>query len=204
MVIQTCPQRRGKREPTLKSIRESDIGNNFVLMEHPEGQHIKAFFKDVLLFMSRAPTPYVIRFEDDVLVNKHILHNALTWGALKHPDFGAGWLMVPEKVLDDAYVSRAGFKYRRRGMWAALAVIFPTKHVASCLEDYDAIRIMRQDITLSAGIRRLNKLIFLHQPSLAENRDWDSSLGSTRGTTGVAARPQMFRAGRHFDPNFKR
>src|SRR5690606_38757116 len=39
---------------------------------------------------------WILRLEDDVLVNRYILHNLCTWPATQHPKFAFGTLFMPD------------------------------------------------------------------------------------------------------------
>ena len=88
--VQTCPARRHLLHETASWVERSDIGKNYTVLEHQEGQPLKDFLWSVLTEMAHAPTQYVLRLEDDAIVGRHILHNTFLWQALKEEDFGAG------------------------------------------------------------------------------------------------------------------
>lgn len=139
VIVQTCPQRRNDVAVTLASLRESDIGNDFEVMEHPDGMERCRFFRTVLIMMAEAPTDYVIRCEDDILVNRHILHNFLGWSALSEPTFGCGWLYVSAAALCHESAKRVnGHLFRGWPvMYGALCVGMPTAHARTCVELLD-------------------------------------------------------------------
>lgn len=202
--LQTCPQRRLDRLPTIQSLQQSDVGDRFTVVEHPDGVGLHAFFGTFLEAMAAAKTDYVIRFEDDVLVNRHILHNVVTWPALADPLFGAGWLFVPEIAFGVAKHVRSsrGIKYRNTPeMWAALAIVLPTKLVPLCLDELKQTVKADQDLVISRAVWKAGKRCFFHEPVLAENRDPVSAVGTRypRGTT----KKHLF-AGRLFSADWKR
>jgi hypothetical protein len=140
VIVQTCPPRRNDAVATLASLRESDIGDGFEVMEHPEGMERCRFFRSVLARMAEATTRYVIRCEDDILVNRHILHNFLSWPALSHPVFGCGWLYVSELALSHETAVQVprpdGPPALVRNipiMYGSLCVGMPTEHAAACV-----------------------------------------------------------------------
>lgn len=200
--LQTCPQRRTDRLPTVESIRQSDVGDDFTVLEHPEEQDKRAFFRHVLETMADSGADYAIRIEDDAIVNRYILHNFSTWPAINDPLFGAGWLFVPEAALSIHFKTSRSVKYRTLSdMWAALVVAIPVKHVPACLNELDQSEKVDQDLILSRAIWRLGKRCFFHEPSLAENRDPPTAFG-TKYLPGTTAK-HLF-AGRAFSADWKR
>ena len=200
--LQTCPQRRTDRLPTIESIEQSDIGTDFTLLEHPEGQDMRTFFRHVLGTMADSGADFALRLEDDVIVNRHILHNLSSWSALDDPLFGAGWLFVPEAALSVHFKTSRGIKYRALAeMWAALAVVLPVKYVPACLDELARSEKPDQDLILSRAVWRLGKRCFFHEPSLAENRDPPTAFG-TKYLPGT--RKQHLFAGSTFSTDWKR
>ncbi len=200
--VQTCPQRRTDRLPTIESLRQSDVGDDFTVLEHPEDQDRRAFFRHVLETMADCGADYALRLEDDAVVNQHVLHNFSTWSALDDPLFGAGWLFVPEAALSVHFKVSGGVKYRALSeMWAALAVAIPVKYVPACIEELERSEKLDQDLILSRAVWREGKRCFFHEPSLAENRDPPTAFGTKylRGTT-----PKHLFAGRTFSADWKR
>jgi hypothetical protein len=225
VIVQSCPERRQSREGTLASLRASDVGENFTVMEHPDKLPKCLFFASVLDTMAKAPTPYVMRIEDDVLVNRHILHNFLTWRALHDPLFGAGWLYVSEAAYRDVWhigTSRLERYRTNEVMYGSLCVAMPRALVASCIKllvEWQTIfgcaldtcncslrnkrprttKNFGQDAALSRGVWSLGKRVFFPKPVLAENR----LLPSTHGlrTSGHAAN---WKAGKLFNEKWKR
>lgn len=200
--LQTCPQRRTDRLLTIESLKQSDVGDGFTVLEHPEGQDKRAFFRRVLETMADSGADYALRLEDDVIVNRHILHNLSTWGAIDDPLFGAGWLFVPEAALSVHFGTSRGTKYRALAeMWAALAVVIPVKYVSVCLDELDRSEKLEQDLIMSRAVWKLSKRCFFHEPSLAENRDPPTAFG-TKYLPGTTTK-HLF-AGRTFSADWKR
>ena len=108
--VQTCPERDAHIAPTLESLRQSDA--EFKVLRQPEDQRHCRFFLDVLREMASVNTRWVIRLEDDVLVSKHLVHNFLSWPALREPDFGVGWLFTSEMVKLCTPADPRGFRLR--------------------------------------------------------------------------------------------
>jgi hypothetical protein len=219
--VQTCPARRVGARETLESVRASDIGEDFSVLEHPSDQTKCQFFESVLRQMSAADAPYVMRLEDDVIVNRHILHNFLTWPALKNPLFGAGWLYVSEAAFRATRTHRMGYR-NTEVMYGSLCVGMPREHVAAAvqlLEEWQKLfgcaldtcncgkrndrprmsKTYGQDCALSRAVWKLGKRVFFHDPVLAENRLIQSTHGLK--TTG---HPSHWRAGKLFQVQWRR
>jgi len=232
VIVQTCPERikDGEAEATFSSLRASDIGNSFRHMVHPEGIERCRFFRSVLVEMARAPTPYVIRCEDDIIVNEHIAHNFLTWPALTETMFGCGWLYVSEMALLHETAKKVnGFLTRSIPiMYGSLCVGMPTSHAQACVDLLDEwiekygcplsgcargrrcshatrkkenIHAHGQDTLISQAIWRLGKRVYYPLPVLAENR----LVPSVRGT-GFPADIDLrhLRAGPRFNQKWRR
>jgi len=117
--VHSCEFRAGSEclTRTLLSLRESDIGNDFEVcmgppwtpqvLTDPEAKlYMDPWWKDTLMRKSEESTAggkrgYVLRLEDDVIVNRHILHNVKTWPALDEPQFGMGDLFNYDGMWPD-------------------------------------------------------------------------------------------------------
>jgi len=223
--VQTCPQRSSGVEETLKSVRESDIRDGFEVHTHPRGVPKCQFFAELLEKMAACDAQYVIRLEDDVLVNRHLVHNFLTWPALRDPLFGAGWLYVSQAALSDTmHTASSGLEHYRNSevMYGSLCVAAPREVATAALklvrewaatfgcalDTCDCPRKNKrprssktygQDAALSRAVWKLGKRVFFHRPVLAENR----MLPSTHGLK-MQGNPAHWRAGRLFDANWRR
>lgn len=92
-----------RRDPssTLQSVEASDIGKNYL---HVRDEESRTFPKDypnlqqwwqqqwlkAAKLAEEQDCQWILRLEDDIIVNRHIRHNVLTWPALRDPDFGLG------------------------------------------------------------------------------------------------------------------
>jgi hypothetical protein len=141
--VQTCPARRGLIGPTLASLRTSDARTIFEVLEHPDGQERCRFYRSVLAAMADCGAGHVIRCEDDVIVNRHLVHNYLSWPALREPLFGCGWLYVSEAAYRDHVTTRTtarGERYRATElMYGSLCVAMPVAHALRCLVMFDEL-----------------------------------------------------------------
>jgi hypothetical protein len=93
--VNTCPKRRHLCEATMESVRASDIGDSCELVEGLDGWNQKSWdqLHEFILGFSKE-ADFTVRLEDDVIVNKHIMHNVQTWAAITREDFGLGWLFL--------------------------------------------------------------------------------------------------------------
>lgn len=88
-----------ERKRSLQSVSESDIGHIDVC-EQPTGANRIDFYIDTLRRL-RKDAAFLLRLEDDILVNRHVIHNVLRWRGFDEPHFGAGWLSVPSNYAHD-------------------------------------------------------------------------------------------------------
>ena len=106
--VQTTPRRDAR--PTLDSIEASDIGRGYVqvhdkpLRTFPdEYPALQQWWSETTLEMATAAyaagKPWILRLEDDIIINRHILHNLSMWSALRDPLFGLGTLFCPDYWL---------------------------------------------------------------------------------------------------------
>lgn len=192
-IWQTCPSDSPERQRATTrswdSLERSDL-DRIVRAENPPNLSRWAFFGRVLETMSDVDTEYVLRVEDDTIVNRHTAHNFMAWSARKDPLFGAGWLFVPKAVWSDqAKLGKTKLgRYRNYpGMWAALAVVMPVNMARLCLEAYQLTSVSwGQDLLMSHTVLKSGKRVFLHEPSLAQNLDPPSMRIARSTSTGKA------------------
>jgi hypothetical protein len=101
--VHTCAARLDKLLPTLESIDASDIGVDYEVLESPmwcdtPWQECEAWYVETMRrlaaepFIDGRPADLILRLEDDVIVNRHIIHNCRTWSAVRKPNFALGIL----------------------------------------------------------------------------------------------------------------
>jgi hypothetical protein len=99
--VHACTTRSEKHGPTIESLDDSDLKGRYELIECPSWKDvgipaINKWWCDTMVrlatepFEGGSPPDFVVRLEDDVVVNKHILHNIETWPSLQENDFGMG------------------------------------------------------------------------------------------------------------------
>lgn len=204
VIVQTCQERKKLLAPTLDSLLESDARDSFRVLLHPQGERHCRFFRSVLIAMAAVSTPWVIRLEDDVLVNRHLLHNFLTWPALSDPRFGAGWLFSPQILLNQTQLEQGHYIRNDPIMSYAFGVGLKAETAQACIDEYDRWiaeygcglhhctrrgctfvtkphppNQMGQDALFSRAVWGLNKRIFLCEPSLVETRLLPTTIGTT-------------------------
>lgn len=174
--VQTHPG----REPVLDGLRESleasDVGTDYRVMIHPEGNTVVEHFLGVLTAMRDSQADLVLRLEDDSLTNRHLKHNLTTWPAIHQPDFGAGWAMSPPLSIHDIiFQKRCDNPVRRKRLIpVCVAVMFWRKDmdwvIAGCEKWFREQGGNAMDFAMSDAVASAGKLNYLHDPCLAEHR----------------------------------
>lgn len=203
--IQTCPQRRDVLRECLESVERSDVGRRYTVLENPSQVERDRFYLWVLAIMAESSREWVVRLEDDVYVNEHILHNAETWPALERDDFGVGWLHVPGAIYDDTDVLTGEPPYLRRTnsvIYGYAASVMRTETLRRVLErvETNLTHAPRNwEGSLSRALYGIGKYVYLHDPSLVEHR---VDVPSTFGTKKL--RSYHHSSAHRFDPTWKR
>jgi hypothetical protein len=181
------------------ALEASDIGTGYQRIVHPAGRTYPEFVQDIFAQMAEAPTPYVLRFEDDVTeVNEFILQNITTWPALDDPRFGVGWLFDPggeftERThIEKIYGEPGRDGYQSRGLMHSCAVLFRTadllwlrEYIADWMETHTYY-----DQAIGYALAQYDRCVVVHAPSLVDH-DADvpsllSHLGRVREFTDTA------------------
>ena len=90
------------RAATIRSLDASDAAGRYEVMCQPTDAHRDDFYINALRSICVYDgIDYMLRLEDDVLVNRHLLHNISRWKAPQHSRFGAGWLSMTDELLAD-------------------------------------------------------------------------------------------------------
>ena len=175
IVIQTCPGREAALADTLASMAQSDIGEPDAVLVHPAGASIQEHFLSTLRAIAASGREYGIRFEDDVLVNRHIVHNALRWPALDRADFGAGWLFgsgFMHAQLRDVHEDAPELPAPWPDVCGSLGVLVRVADVAELVSDVPENwppADGQQDRALSRAVWWLDRRVYVHSPSLVEH-----------------------------------
>lgn len=179
VVIQACPNPRPGLDSVLASIEASDIGTNYDLRFQPLGLTIREHFFDTMRSAATRGCDLVLRLEDDVLVNQHILHNLASWPAIDDPRFGAGWAFDPGGTTRSAY-DRKSHCAVEKTRWVACLQAY-SQAVLVWTRDVEAIctgaqkwfathpSICEQDLAISSAVLGAGKQHAIHGPSLVEH-----------------------------------
>lgn len=186
--VQTIPNRSSWPE-TRASIEASDIQQSF-LLEQARDKTPREHFLHVLQIMSQSQAPWAVRLEDDVLVNRHILHNVRSWNAKNEHRFGAGWLFDPggtTRTTHDRIYQRLGSDRWHAGqLHCCQGVLLRTEDIPRlrnlCKAWFDANPgKLAQDLALSRAVAAAGKSICVHAPPLVEHLiRYSSTLGHAR------------------------
>lgn len=196
--VQTIRDRSSWAE-SKQSILSSDIGWHYYLMEQGAQTDPRDHFLDVMHAMSQSSTEWVLRLEDDVIVNRHIIKNITDWPAKQQESFGAGWLFdaggTTRNTHDRIYGRVGRDKWHSGQLHCCQAVLLRTVDVpllkTYCKAWFDANPgVLAQDIALSRAVAVMGKKICIHAPPLVEHLiKYASTLGhaNTRSHTTEGA-----------------
>lgn len=165
-----------------KAVAQSDLKVSTTLVQQPNVNPWQHFF-DVLDAMCAADADYVIRLEDDAIINRHLRHNCLTWPAAHRPRFGAGWLYsAPRSSQDFTHHDRKP-RFRGSRLEGCVAVLFKRLTLVELLPRMRAWAKQNPagycyDFAISIPILDSGYEIWLHRPVIAEhNRHLKSAFG---------------------------
>ena len=187
-VFVQCPVKlREGFDKCRASIESSDIGTDYELCMQEPGTHITEHFMALLRHMSEAKTDLVLRLEDDVEVNRHIVHNLTTWPTIHDPRFKIGWAFDPAgrtRTIHDHVYERPPSReiWEEDELAYSLAVLMWTRDVMAihdaCAEFYKTHPgTTAQDLALSRAQHHIGGGLVIHPPSLVEHMlDLPSSL----------------------------
>ena len=210
VVVQTIPSRKGALQDTLDSIQGSDLGGYTleVVTQRP-GETKRDNLINALLAVRKSGKKWGLRFEDDVLVNRHILHNLTTWKAAEESDFGAGWLWHSELLglrRDQLLESPGGFAFRSTPYTVgSLGVLIATEHIPEMIIRMHSNWLhpkvdQAQDKVMSASLWDMGLRVYLHEPPLVEhNVEHVSTQAPDREVV-----PELHTAGIGFDIDWRR
>lgn len=214
--VNACVVRKDSdvRRNTILSLRNSDIPSFEVWMHDPAEQKFKDWLIEKLL-LAASKAEFFVRFEDDIEVNKNIMHNISTWSALDEPDFGMGLLYVNKSIIDPrgwhmlARSPKGELKRRYRWTEGAQAQIFKSSLMPAILENFNKeIETMGHqccldpdycipDFSVSTGVYELGKSVYIHSPSLVQHNGIVSAFSN-----GQTAKDPIL--ARNYDPDWKR
>lgn len=186
--VQAVKDRRSWPE-TRTSIEDSDIGE-YRLSYQPENQTPREHFLSLMKRMSEVDTDWALRLEDDVLVNRFICKNIMSWPAKHERDFGAGWLFdaggTTRTTHDKLYGRLGKDRWHSGQLHCCQAVLLRTRDIPAirshCAEWFtNTPGELGQDIAMSRAVAAMGKRICVHGPPLAEHLiRYSSTLGHAR------------------------
>ena len=197
--LQTTVRRSSER--TINSIERSDIGNRFLVITDKKIRKFPDDYVDLQRFWDLAwrdavdaarirRCSYILRLEDDILVNRHILHNVCRWRAVNSSKFGLGtlfqpdyWLRRPELFERD---QETGLTFRNtKDVEGAQAQLIRTDLVEELLEGVPKARVEKGlwqahqqpsfDWSLSRAAWALGLRVFVHEPALVNLHEGSQS-----------------------------
>jgi hypothetical protein len=187
VVIHTHPPRLAHLDMIRNSLFESDVQQseveNFEIAVQPENctNYEKILFWLMFLNAQARRAPYVLRLEDDIIVNKHIIHNLCTWSALRDPVFGCGLMFthpdIAYKFSRNEYglvTTEKNISYAQAQLFESKALVAATKRVweVYAVDGYVGSKIdtvwSRYDGTITMALFMDRKRTYLHRPSLVD------------------------------------
>jgi hypothetical protein len=160
---------------TLSSIRESDVDEASVVTQQPH-QDKQQNLVAALTMLTLSDKEWGLRLEDDVIVNRHLLHNICAWDALTEPTFGAGWLYHSGALS----TVRTAMGRTDRGNWfrdapdlvGCLGVVFYVPmipFIVMGLRRFWKATDGAQDKSMTRAVWSRSLRVFVHEPPLVEH-----------------------------------
>ena len=193
--LQTTVRRDPER--TINSIERSDIGKRFIVVADKKQRRFPDDYSDLQAWWDASwremvavakvrKCTHILRLEDDILVNQHILHNVCKWRAVQSNKFGIGTLFVPDYWLKrpELYMRdpQTGLNFRNvKDVEGAQAQLVATDTIEELL---DGVPFARRDKglcekhhqpsfdwALSRAAWTLGLRVFVHNPALVDLHD---------------------------------
>ncbi len=184
--VHTCSARREKLGPTLESLDASDLKGRYEVLEAPMGHPtvIHAWWSETMRrlasepFFEGKPPRFILRLEDDVIVNRHILHNVASWQALHEPNFGFGQLFnwdgdYPPRACMAAINRHGSVERKDQEFYGAQGQLFLAEIIPQVADSFlhfgknfygeDHFNL---DGCVTRSVRSAGKVGYLHRPSL--------------------------------------
>lgn len=187
----------GREEITAKTVREIEASDlsGVVRFDHPPGKTARAHVISMLSTLAEASNgeSLILILEDDLLVNRHIRHNVLTWQAPHNLRFGAGWLYRNGGLYNggaDLWSPNAEVDGGCATLWWGRTL----RAAIPLLEEWFAAHEgpLGHDSGLAWAVYRMGLRICFHAPPLVEHRidapslignphtEWHTTRGSFR------------------------
>lgn len=176
--VHTWHGRDELRQPTLASLDASDAAGRYEIMRQPEGVDRDVFYMDTLRdIASRPGIGWMLRLEDDTVVNPHLLHNVCRWGAVHSARFGAGWLSVTREMLKACVAEIDGYHVRDyKECHFAGGVLMRTSLLETLLDRIEHRLTTHPSVrnkdrfapgcALSHAVYKSGRRVFFHEPAI--------------------------------------
>lgn len=174
-----APGRPLAHELSFASLRASDIGEAFTVLENPPGLKPAEHWRAVHERAAKASSELVLVLEDDVLVNTHILHNVATWRYPHDRNFGAGWLYSPGGYAQKDVWYTGDWEWH-----GTCGVLYRTERLPFLIEHaWKRIQAGRPwDCAMAHACHLEGKKIRVHYPALVEHlHELPSAIGNPAG-----------------------
>jgi hypothetical protein len=193
----SCEARRSVRQRTLTNLRAMDWGDLPVSVEmdssaseRPEERQTETA-RNALEGAARSGAEYILFLEDDLIFNRHILHNLLSWGPLIRREIALASLYNPG-VPALAWGATENFTLAlNEHCFGSQAFLISRDAVRHILNRWHTVEGM-QDIKISRLAAQIQSPMYYHTPSLAQHVGKRSVWGGG------------FHQARDFDPEWKR
>lgn len=179
VVVQVGSALREGWPSVVADIEASDIGKNYRVLMHAPGLSVCEHMCACLSAAAATGAELVLRLEDDVAVNRFILHNASTWAAVDDERFCIGWLFDPGAMTGYSVLHRDQPKldvwtpipqaYSQAVLVRSADVKDISEHALDWYRKF-ATSPANQDLALGHAARALGRQIAVHSPSLVEHR----------------------------------
>lgn len=158
--ILTCPQRSAILAETLASYAQTDMHEppKIVCDERPLPNPKASQTANARRLLEQAKTDawhYMLFLEDDVILNRHIRHNILTWDALPNVRVASLYCGFP--------VSAA----RAETLGGSQGILIERNSLQAILDAWDGFTTEMQDLRI---YRTIGGRIPIHVPSLVQHR----------------------------------
>jgi hypothetical protein len=194
-VVHTCAGRKDRLGPTLESLEASDIAGKYELLECCTGNYpaCNDWWCETMLRLAKEPVngvvpKFIVRLEDDVIVNQHIGHNVRAWRAYDEPDFGMGLLFNWDNQWPARKTLTKVGHVRRKdlNLCCAQGQVFLTSHLPALIRSIPVAQRsgvrgeLIFDWIVTRACRLAGKYVYSHLPSLVNCHS-----GCRVGATGI-------------------
>lgn len=174
--VQTCKH----RDPTdaLNNIERSDIGTDYTRIhddnDWPSPEALQAWWMRQWIRLAeeakKRGCDWMLRLEDDIVVNRHIRYNVLKWPALREQVFGYGTLFCIDSWPPSIFHKYSPNLYTLRTphIAGAQGQVLPTSKVPEIIEKTLETKDLPVsfDSSISSAVSALGLENFVHIPAL--------------------------------------